>query len=1674
MNLAKKLTKIFSLIFLAIFLFSCEPGCIQSDEFDNEIVTVDSYPDRDGIEGNYPNQVASWHDTGLKLNGEKVVLQVSGAWTPWYGDDDSGSQSALNSLPACNFCAKNETSPNCICYSGQNPAVETTYSDQSISCADASNQNDPAKCTCTKNYGSATDYGVYHFPLDQLDKNQVPRIADEQSPCKYSRGIGLYLGMFGTSGNTSPLRAYHLFSQTEVCNVTRTNGECLDDSGKDVTQYIFSSADDRTFVKDDNQGNTGGPNANPGDDTLHARNETAKLIILDNYYNDNYGSYQVQFMSGVGKSEDPGLIEFFVRLIEDSVMGVADDDGNRQGGVIETLFNGIVLDSGFTSVLQISLSIYIMFYGVAVLMGIANISKKELMNRALKIGLVLFFTSESSWYFYNKLVVGFFKDSMDYVVAVIMDLSDRSIDPTSAIVSAQMDRITSISNATRFSYVDLIIKKLLSVAATKKIFGLFFGVPLFGIVYIFVIYALIAFFIYVMLFVGMMYVVAITKLAFVLALGPIFISFTLSSHTNDMFKKWLAFLGARSLEIIFLFLVLYNFLILIDTNFTSLLSYKTCVKNWNLGFFVIPILSAETSRNLPAWFSAFIILGGLIFITKLIIDKVPDLAGALISIGGTGNKSGSGVAKMAGNLMSGIAGAMTTVTGSDGLNLVGNAVTFGAKTIQGGTEVMRRAKSSVGGALSGAISSVPGGSAAINAAGKTWSMLPSSPRAMYRNSIIDSAISKAKAEVKATGKTGKDADLAIRAEVMKTLQSPGANKTASLNSNPGKMALAGVDLKTIGDRLDQKLIHEPLRDFIKTEAQKMRNGPDPLIGKDARKALKTKIDEWAEKNLVGGKDSITEIMKDRGRVVDGVSWGGVGLRNMKEFIRNQTELSSAEAAKSFANNPEKQKQYLQYLEEAKFDKNKPRADMTQRAWSKTFNTVSNAAYDKVSGVISAVKPLDSMFSKDTIHDPKRAQESFLRKVSNEETKKGTVADYMRRKTGSWLKYDQGSALNPLNLSKSKRAIEQNVKEGERAGLVNYLSKGLADREKKRVDEKYDEKRAQAPNHAAKQKIESKREQKLSVTKEKREFFKKRLTDVAIKTAGKNSDKIARDLEKIRKLEADNRAKSRQQVLNMASSAFKENFSDPLTLAIQRSKDNSSAIARNQDRIAKLEEENRKKSTPEILEKIAKEQESLLKGQRDQVKYDKDLGALQEKAETEKTRLKTENEKLKKEKENNVTEIVKLKTDVKSLEDVIKEIEDLKKADGIRENIINALVSAEERKAQKEADEKRSEEIKVALGIQLRKEYEEALTKQINRVESLLEKDEKDALNRYKEVEGKKIKEELKELEKRLLQKLEEEVEKIKADSPQELLDKSKERQDDLKMEYATERDQMIRKYHEEVRKKAENSLEDLSKISEEQMEKVRDNGGIEAIKDGLIDIDESTLYEKLARLKYYEDKFGGVIEGASGQNTGGFSADLAVEEGKSDAAGVLTSGDAPEVVIGTESLRASIEAAKEKSEENFQEKLEVIKEKIADLTDKNESPSEELIKELESLKEHGFLGKDKADDEKDSDAKKAKSEKDKSEKAKSEKAKSEKDRAKENLTLKMNQAKGQHAIASAEAKIIEAKITNLMDRKNKEGDPDGSLQKEIDNQKDSLSTAKSNVEAIAGEMTTIQSEMSGL
>ena len=126
---------------------------------------------------------------------------------------------------------------------------------------------------------------------------------------------------------------------------------------------------------------------------------------------------------------------------------------------------------------------------------------------------------------------------------------------TSALLVAQMDRSVDISNATRFSYVDNMIKMMLSTSFAAKVFSLLFSDVL-GILYIYLIHRIVVFnFLKTMVHAATLYLTNMMKIIFVLCLGPIFIAFSLFAHTKNMFQNWLSFLGSRSLEIILIFAI---------------------------------------------------------------------------------------------------------------------------------------------------------------------------------------------------------------------------------------------------------------------------------------------------------------------------------------------------------------------------------------------------------------------------------------------------------------------------------------------------------------------------------------------------------------------------------------------------------------------------------------------------------------------------------------------------------------------------------------------------------------------------------------------------------------------------------------------------------------------------------------------------------------------------------------------------------------------------------------------------------------------------------------------------------------------------------------------------------------------------------------------------------------
>jgi len=297
-----------------------------------------------------------------------------------------------------------------------------------------------------------------------------------------------------------------------------------------------------------------------------------------------------------------------------------------------------------------------------------------------------------------------------------------------------------------------------------------------------------------------------------------------------MFKKWLGYLGGRSFEIIILFSVLYSFITLIDKSFTDLLSFRACMEYRNLAIFTLKILVSDIGgRSLMQWLIMYVTIVGLTFILSLIIDKISDVSSALFSveIGGTKTRSdgsednGSQVASHG----SGAAGIMKDVKDVV-LAVVSKAFDNAGYVAGKGMKIGRGMMRATG---------------ASQALGNMFSSFPiNSPGTMYNNMKIDSALSKGKKEAASKGLTGKEADSYARQAANNILRnqmlSKDLNYSALSSSMPNTFAITGLDSQAIQARFDQKMVQQPLKDFLKAEAQKLKNqDPDKIpLGKDMR------------------------------------------------------------------------------------------------------------------------------------------------------------------------------------------------------------------------------------------------------------------------------------------------------------------------------------------------------------------------------------------------------------------------------------------------------------------------------------------------------------------------------------------------------------------------------------------------------------------------------------------------------------------------------------------------------------------------------------------------------------------------------------------------------------------------------------------------------------------------
>ena len=875
------LIPILFLIALLGSIFSNTKGCIEANEFGFNSILVDA-------------KDSEWTDTGLLSNGQQIIIRVSGSWSPWYSSKDTSE------INRADIGYKKNGVSNLICKDGEAPklaknSLNGESNPNSIDCSDESYQKDPNSCSCTELFGNILDPQdklLYNINLNELNALESALIPSDQVITKYSGGLGLKIALFGSDGLETPQRAYDLYCSLKYneCNSNLDFDDqeyCESDYASDPPSNIEESQSDIYCIYES-------PNKKifkRNDVEYHEAREKIKLIIEDSYHNDNQGYYNVEFLSGILIDGEKGLLEDLVSVIERYLIGdptvkdtaIYDDDGNYNGsdyygggkGVLEHFYNILVDDSVFRNIVQISMVLYITFFGIGILMGSIKLEKKEFMDRIITIAFIMFFIDSDSWYWYDKIIVSFFKDGLDSLTYIIMNsiaqINIFSNDSLGIIAQNSINPEVGFSNASRFTYIDALIKSLFDGKTHEKIWSLIFIEPL-AIIIIPAIYFLIGYFCYVMVLVAAFYVTALLKLIFGLAIGPIFILFLLFKETKDNFKKWVSFLAGRSLEILIIFLVTYVCVLMIHSNFKELFWFKTCAQEFKLFWFIsYSVQVPETNKTSIEWITTIIETFIILFLLQMLLDKLGILIANIIVV--------------------------------NGIDTPGTSATFGAGGLYGTlSNLALKARKE---ATSVARSAVyMAGDISLRKSGIKKNIANS--ELFHSFSDDDKIINKAISDV-GSGKNGKALEQAVRNHLNK----PGGALSDQLKG--------GSSYEQVKDRLHHRFVTQPLKAQSKKIALKLKK--KGLFGQELRNEMRKELSAYAEKTFAGGANSasrdIEKIVNSRNKIHKNTK---KGLFDKQSYWRDSDSkvskidhLPYSKAAELFANDFKKQNQYINHL-----------------------------------------------------------------------------------------------------------------------------------------------------------------------------------------------------------------------------------------------------------------------------------------------------------------------------------------------------------------------------------------------------------------------------------------------------------------------------------------------------------------------------------------------------------------------------------------------------------------------------------------------------------------------------------------------------------------------------------------------------------------------------------------
>lgn len=243
--------------------------------------------------------------------------------------------------------------------------------------------------------------------------------------------------------------------------------------------------------------------------------------------------------------KEPGILTNITTYIKDVINGAS-----------QKLFEAFTKSSSYQAAVNAAVTLMIVIYGVAFMIGVAQPSFGQVLIRLVKVGVIYAVISPGGWQFFSDYAVKFFNDGTDDLIRTVMNIG------TGIPLAPGDSPFKALDGLAKFVLSpDMIIAMMSSTFASGS-YGLMMG-------------ALMAFAVGGLLKMLVealkTYALSFIMRALLLGIAPLFIVFLLFDKTKQLFTGWLNALINLSLQPILYFTFISFFVVMLSTSAYSML-----------------------------------------------------------------------------------------------------------------------------------------------------------------------------------------------------------------------------------------------------------------------------------------------------------------------------------------------------------------------------------------------------------------------------------------------------------------------------------------------------------------------------------------------------------------------------------------------------------------------------------------------------------------------------------------------------------------------------------------------------------------------------------------------------------------------------------------------------------------------------------------------------------------------------------------------------------------------------------------------------------------------------------------------------------------------------------------------------------------------------------------------